>query len=317
MAHSLQALMAELFRGLEPELRELAVAGGKMDHFYTLEMLVQCERIMAEQNSRNNPKSAASSARSPSAAAAAPSVPVSGSGSYLSSIVTSVSTHLKLSFNHFVDAEIEWIMSQKPSPKRCGVLQPFLRFPAMVDRMENVVAAVGAAGGGGGGVGSNSAAATSTPRGSSASASVNPASSVSGSSYPRSQAADTSYQKLSSALFRWLEGVARSDDKYTDVVVMENAHFFHTLFSTPHLHVPSLEQAVARTGVLYDTHCRRYVEWNIAYEMPLIVKFWDRLEDQLKSILPEDIPFAAELSKHDLRALLKGPLAPKMVSNDD
>jgi len=273
-------MMAELFRGLEPELRELAVAGGKMDHLYTLEMLVQCERIMDS--------SSGVAASSPSGGGSSSSV--SSSSSYLSSIVTSLSTHLKLSFNQFVDGEIEWLQGQKVNPKRCGVLQPFLRFPALVDRMENVVAPGGAD--------------SITPRGSS---------SGGGHVFPRSQAADTSYQKLSSALFRWLESVARMDDKYTDVVVMENAHFFHEVFQAPHLRVPALESAVERTGTLYDTHCRRYVEWNIGYEMPALLEFWNRLEEQIKSIVPEDIPFAAGLSKHDLRALFKGPLAVKTL----
>jgi hypothetical protein len=52
---------------------------------------------------------------------------------------------------------------------------------------------------------------------------------------------------------------------------------------------------------------------SIDYEMPLLTKFWSKLEEQLKSIPPEDIPFASELSKHDLRAITKGPLSLKVL----
>jgi len=199
--------------------------------------------------------------------------------------VTALSTHLKLSFNQFVDGEIEWLNALKPNPKRCGILQPFAKFPALVDRMENVVRS-----------GAGAAAALS-PTSKSGSAAAAAATAAAAASQARSQAADTSYQKLASALFRWLDGVAKSDDKYTDVVVMENAHHYHTMFSSPFLSVPALEQSVAKAGAAYREHMARYVAWNIAYEMPAVTKFWARIEDQLKSILPEEIPFASELSK--------------------
>ena len=344
----LKNMMVDLFRGLEHDLREVSINGSKMDHFYTLEMLVQCEKIMQESSAAAaasaasaaaasaaasaanaaaasaasaaatssgagspsstsssvslgftplpTPSASASTAASAAAAAAASTAGSSSSSSstppgseYLISIVTSLSTHLKLSFNQFVDGEIEWLNGLKPNPKRCGILQPFAKFPALVDRMENVVRS---------GAGAAAAISPSSKSGSaSAAAATAAAAAAAAASQARSQAADTSYQKLASALFRWLDGVAKSDDKYTDVVVMENAHHYYTMFSSGFLRVPALEQSVARAGAAYKEHMARYVAWNIAYEMPAVTKFWARIEDQLKSILPEEIPFASELSK--------------------
>jgi hypothetical protein len=81
-----------------------------MDHFYGLEMLVECEELMLHCESE-----------------------------YLSGIITSIQAHVKLLFNTFIDAEIEWLNSLRPSPKRCGVLLPFAKFPAFIDRIENIV----------------------------------------------------------------------------------------------------------------------------------------------------------------------------------
>ena len=295
----IHSMMVELFRPLEPELRDLASMASKMDHFYTLEMLVQCERILA--TSVNSPTNGA--------------ISQAQQCQHLESILTNLSTFLKLTFTTFIDGEIEWISSLHPSSKRCGVLQPMLKFPGFIDRMENIVLPISKEGG-------KVGAAISLPVGPNHShghggAGVNKLT-ISTSSSPvasivpgRSQAADTSYQKLASGLFRWLEHVAKSDDKYTDVVYLENMHFFLQLFRTPHLSVPALDQFLRKADILYAEHMSRYVNWNIDYEMPLITKFWNKLEEQLKSIQPEDIPFAAELSKHDLRAISKGPLASK------
>lgn len=122
----------------------------------------------------------------------------------------------------------------------------------------------------------------------------------------RNQAADMTYQKFSFALFKWLEAVAKSDDKYTDVVMLENCHFFFVVFSARQ--VPALQQAVNQAKDKYQEHLRRYVEWSIEYEMPQFAKFFSNLTSQLKSVGADDIMFTNELSKHDLRNLIKNYL---------
>lgn len=42
----------------------------------------------------------------------------------------------------------------------------------------------------------------------------------------RSEAADMTYNKLSVALLQWVEKIAKLNEKYQNVVIMENTHFF-------------------------------------------------------------------------------------------
>jgi len=348
-ASDLSSCMFDLFRVFEPELKELAAMGYKMDAFYTLEMMVTCEKIMQknqaqtmverekkqqqqhEEKTRERTASPMGRARGGSRASA--STPHASPFSvFLEGVLTNVSTYLKLSFTSFIDSEIEWLNSLHPNPKRCGVLRPFLKFPNLVERMEKIVNNADRSGANRGEIASNNSGG--------------------GNNNKRSQAADTSYQKLSSALFRWLDSVARMDEKYTDVVIMENAHFYYLCFSNANdertsaaaapsssssstqdgetfssssssssstssslsnLSVPALTQSVSKSRTLYLEHLHRYVSWHIEYEMGGITKFWNKLDQTIKNILPEEVPFASELSKHDLRALSKGPLSNKML----
>lgn len=41
----------------------------------------------------------------------------------------------------------------------------------------------------------------------------------------------------------------------------------------------------------------KYVAWNVEYELPQVIQFWRKLEDQLKSIPAADIAFTEDLSK--------------------
>ncbi len=232
-------VMGELFAGVEGELRTLIDFGNKLDFFYSLHMLVDMEGVLA-----------IAQARSP----------------YLVSMAATLQKHLKLLFNSFIAEEEAWILSTKTAAKRAGVLEPFLKFPVFVNRMEEVVRGV------------------------------------------RSAAADATYYKLSRALFQLLEQVARQDSKYSDVVFMENLHYFWTAFSHRAVPVPALEQSLARALEGFQTHLATYVRWSVSYEMPSVTGFWDRLDAELATTAPEDVAFTAGLSKHDLRALTNGPL---------
>ena len=129
-----------------------------------------------------------------------------------------------------------------------------------------------------------------------------------------SSAAATSYQKLSFALFKWLEGVAKSDDKYTDVCMVENAYYFqHTFtvcFPQP---IAALQLPVEKARALYELHLQRYIAWQVEYEMKDIARFWQRLEEAQKQMGVEDIQHSRDLSKHDLRAITRDKLSGKNV----
>jgi len=130
----------------------------------------------------------------------------------------------------------------------------------------------------------------------------------------RSQAADTSYQKLCAALFKWLDTIALQEPKYSDVVWLENYHFFYMTFKDQGGKVPSMSQAIEKAHAKYKDSMLRYVNWNISYELEDVVKFWDKLEDQLRARAPEDIPFTEGLEKSDLRVITGQKLSLKAVT---
>lgn len=59
-----------------------------------------------------------------------------------------------------------------------------------------------------------------------------------------SQAADATYHKLASCMFKWLNTLAGTDAKYTDVCLMENYYHFFQIFSKRIIPISSLQQYV-------------------------------------------------------------------------
>jgi hypothetical protein len=283
---------------LDDELKSLAEAGDKIDHFATLSMLLQIEQLVGQgllgSSSQKKPlrsKAVAASdtddgdekkgdeeeddddsVTSPTAAAASK---IPG----LSALFTSLQMHLHLLFNSFIDDQCKWIDEYRCSVKQAGVLAPIAKFPAFVDRMESVVRAVRVAG------------------------------------EQRSSIVDSAYHKLAQSLFRWLEASAKSDEKYTDVALMENYQFFWLAFThrQPTIVALSHHQGIAQE--LYLARMEAYVKWTLTYEdvLPEAFKFFDQLEDALKSVAAEDVQFSNGLRKTDLRELCKNTLNSKYV----
>ena len=129
-----------------------------------------------------------------------------------------------------------------------------------------------------------------------------------------SSAADTSYQKLSFALFKWVEGVAKSDDKYTDVCMLEQLYYFQRTFTAAFPQaIPALALPVEKAKAGYEQHLMRYITWQVEYEMKDIARFWSRLEEAQKQMGAEDIQHSRDLGKHDLRAITRDKLSAKNV----
>ena len=128
-----------------------------------------------------------------------------------------------------------------------------------------------------------------------------------------SSAAATSYQKLSFALFKWLEGVAKSDEKYTDVCLIENFHYFHHTFTSLPQPIPALQLPVEKAAAGYGHHLQRYIAWQVEYEMKDIARFWSRLEEAQKQMGVEDIQHSRDLGKHELRVITRDRLSSKAM----
>ncbi len=109
--NDIRKLLEVSFRGLDEHLIDLAETGGKMDHFYSLEMLVAAEKVIADY----------------------PLI------EYYVGVLTNVSSTCLLRFNKFIDEELKWVETYRTTAKQSGVLVPFAKFPSFVERLDSVV----------------------------------------------------------------------------------------------------------------------------------------------------------------------------------
>jgi len=127
---------------------------------------------------------------------------------------------------------------------------------------------------------------------------------------------DISCHKLVQTLFNWLENIAKMDEKYADVVRLENYHYFWKIFSSRIEPIIYLKEDIEKSQQLYLESMEHYIEWHLRYECPQWITFETRLQEQLKiSDSPNEVPFAQDLSKQDLRNLLKNYLSKTKLHN--
>lgn len=69
--------------------------------------------------------------------------------------------------------------------------------------------------------------------------------------HARNETADITYHKFAHTLFKWLGTVAESDDKYTDIVYMENFHFFWRVFEHKTERIPALAESISSSKLKY------------------------------------------------------------------
>ena len=163
-------LLHQLYGGfIISQLTILIELGSKIDSFFSLNMLVKTEEIVALYQNKCD---------------------------FLIAIITSLQATLRMTFNNFIDQQIVWINSIKVTAKSAGILIPFLKFPSFVERMESIATHHGP---------------------------------VRGLAF-RSQTADTTYQKIILSLFKYLDLIANSDEKYKYVVYLQNYNFFVAAF---------------------------------------------------------------------------------------
>jgi len=78
---------------------------------------------------------------------------------------------------------------------------------------------------------------------------------------------------------------------------MENYHYFWKIFSSREEPINSLTPFVARAEKKFMEAMKKYVAWNFKYEMPHSHDYFNKLNEQLITALPKDIPFTNGLSK--------------------
>eukprot|EP01083_Nonionella_stella_P024564 67740_1 len=195
---------------------------------------------------------------------------------FLTAFLTGTEANLKVMFNKFIETQCEWIRKQKTSAKRSGVLEPFRKFPGFVDRMEKAMK-------------HNDEFTT--------------------------QSGYTFYTKLVTALFSLLRDVSEQNPKYTNMVLLENNHFFYHMFRSTDP-VPGLKEHIENAEERYNKNLQKYIIWSVQYECdssggrsgPKLTDFWNKIDQLLQSTAPEDIPFTEGMSKDVLRQLIKDHL---------
>merc|ERR1719481_2371231 len=84
---------------------------------------------------------------------------------------------------------------------------------------------------------------------------------------------------MATKLFQWLERAAASDSKYQDVCLMENYHYFYSVFSKTES-LRSIREHVHKAKKHYERARMHYVKWCVRYECKTLTDFWDDLEQK-------------------------------------
>ncbi|KAA8528602.1 hypothetical protein F0562_035957 [Nyssa sinensis] len=120
---------------------------------------------------------------------------------------------------------------------------------------------------------------------------------------------DQAYTKFVSIMFVTLENIAKTDPKYTDILLLENyAAFQNSLYDLANV-VPTLAKFYHQASENYELACTRHISVIIYYQFERLFQFARRIEDLLYTITSEEIPYQLGLSKMDLRKVVKSSLS--------
>jgi len=160
--------------------------------------------------------------------------------------LTRIQGDIQISLNNFIESEQAWIRSSRPGIKQAGVLLPMQKFPSFI--FKGILPALERA------------------------------------RMHGVQDLDDSIwalpaTKLITTLFSWVENLANKDEKYKDVLLMENFHYFTMVFKDRQ-GTEVLKEWVKKADVKWKHHMSLYVRWSLKYEMqgpPSLTEFWGRL----------------------------------------
>ncbi|KAL2610060.1 hypothetical protein R1flu_028633 [Riccia fluitans] len=112
---------------------------------------------------------------------------------------------------------------------------------------------------------------------------------------------DNAYKKLVETMFAVLERIALVDPKYQDVLLLENyAAFQNCMFDLANV-VPTLGHYYQHASEAYEQACTRYVNTVINYQFERLFQFFQRVENLLYTISPEEVPYQINFSKAEMR----------------
>jgi len=97
--------------------------------------------------------------------------------------------------------------------------------------------------------------------------------------FRESEQVTNTIHKMTTMLFHWLEKAAVSDPKYTAVCLMENYHYFYSVFSKTES-LRAIREHCSKAKRNYVKARRDYVKWCVRYECSALTDFWDDFENK-------------------------------------
>lgn len=105
--------------------------------------------------------------------------------------------------------------------------------------------------------------------------------------------AEAALQQLSSSLLAWLERLSlRGDQKYADVVRLENYHFFvQTMSPRQQCLIGSdvLVSFIDQAQAAYEAAVQRYASWSLGYAFPEVTAFFGSIDDLIVKVGVGDV----------------------------
>ena len=86
-------------------------------------------------------------------------------------------------------------------------------------------------------------------------------------------------EELFGIIVRWLEKVATTKEKYSDLVLMENYHYLATQINRKGESVKHHARSMQKH---YLHHRSRYLKWHFEKQMPGFAEFYYKLKSMLK-----------------------------------
>eukprot|EP00736_Rhodelphis_marinus_P007398 Rmarinus@m.14820 len=113
---------------------------------------------------------------------------------------------------------------------------------------------------------------------------------------------DQAYHDITDAVFQCIEGVANSDEKYKEIVRMENyRHFYRSVGA---LEVKSLQQKVQLAKTRAEKAQQEYIKWVVSCAFTRLFQFFADVEAELKSTSPEDVQFQTAFTKQNMQKVV-------------
>lgn len=192
-------------------------------------------------------------------------------------------------FNQYVDSVLVVMVNDKPATKRAGIFNNIRRlgyFLAKLLLCSGQLDMMGVGVLGGASAVGNAGALTVTAV---------------------ADSRDALFQSITKTIntsFKWLDDIAASNKKYTDVLKMENYHYFARIMNTYNLKHPGLVDYINKAQDNYSKSYYNYIRWILNDGVGKVLTFFDNVRMQKEQLDPAEVAFQPGVTRKELRALL-------------